>query len=56
MFCRDYGKYFMLNVLYYHPKMLRIYTNGMSIRAISRALNPLGTIFSWIKMLTFVVK
>ncbi|QXJ34940.1 hypothetical protein J5U22_01487 [Saccharolobus shibatae] len=29
---------------------LRMYANGMSMRAISRVLNvPLGTVFTWIK-------
>jgi transposase-like protein/IS1 family transposase len=56
MLCRDCGKYFMLNALYHHhpktlkEKALKMYSNGMSMRAISRTLNiPLGTIFSWIK-------
>ena len=56
MLCRDCSKYFMLNALYHHhpkalkEKALKMYSNGMSMRAISRTLNiPLATIFSWIK-------
>ena len=54
--CRDCGKYFLAGASYHHhsrklrEEALRIYSNGMSMRAISRVLNlPLGTVFIWIK-------
>ena len=53
--CRDCGKYFLGDASYYSRKLreetLRMYANGMSMRAISRVLNvPLGTVFTavWI--------
>ncbi|QXJ30585.1 hypothetical protein J5U21_00231 [Saccharolobus shibatae] len=54
--CRDCGKYFLADTSYHHysrelrEEALRIYANGMSMRAISRVLNvPLDTVFTWIK-------
>ncbi len=54
--CRDCGKYFLGDATYHHhskklrEEALRLYANGMSMRAISRVLNvPLGTVFTWIK-------
>ena len=54
--CRDCGKYFLADAVYHHhskevrEEALRMYTNGMSMRAISRVLNvPLGTVFTWVK-------
>ncbi|ADB88681.1 Insertion element protein [Saccharolobus islandicus L.D.8.5] len=54
--CRDCGRYFLGDATYHHhskklrEEALRLYANGMSMRAISRVLNvPLGTVFSWIK-------
>ncbi|WP_432517828.1 IS1/IS1595 family N-terminal zinc-binding domain-containing protein [Saccharolobus islandicus] len=52
--CRDCGKYFLGDATYHSKKLreeaLRLYANGMSMRAISRVLNvPLGTVFTWIK-------
>ncbi|ADX81490.1 IS element protein [Sulfolobus islandicus HVE10/4] len=54
--CRDCGRYFLGDATYHHhskklrEEALRLYANGMSMRAISRVLNvPLGTVFTWIK-------
>ena len=54
--CRDCGKYFLGDATYHHhsrksrEEALRMYANGMSMRAISRVFNvPLGTVFTWIK-------
>ncbi|ADX81826.1 IS1 family transposase [Sulfolobus islandicus HVE10/4] len=54
--CRDCGKYFLGDATYHHhsrklrEEALKMYANGMSMRAISRVLNvPLGTVFTWIK-------
>ena len=50
--CRDCSKYFLGDASYYHPRKLReealkMYANGMSMRAVSRVLNvPLGTVFT----------
>ena len=50
--CRDCGKYFLGDA--YHSRKLReealrMYANGMSMRAISSLNVPLGTVFTWIK-------
>jgi len=54
--CRDCGKYFLGDASYYHhsrklgEEALKMYANGMSMRAISRVLNvSLGIVFTWIK-------
>ncbi len=54
--CRDCGKYFLGDASYHHrsrklrDEALKMYANGMSMRAISRVLNvPLGTVFTRIK-------
>jgi Transposase and inactivated derivatives len=53
--CRDCGKYFLGDATYHHhskklrEEALRMYANGMSMRAIFRLNVPLGTVFSWIK-------
>ncbi|ADX86702.1 ISC1173 transposase [Sulfolobus islandicus REY15A] len=54
--CRDCGRYFLGDATYHHhskklrEEALRLYANGMSMRAISRVLNvPLGTVLTWIK-------
>lgn len=54
--CRDCGKRFLGDTSrhHYHKRVreeaLKMYANGMSMRAISRVLNvPLGTVFTWIK-------
>ena len=52
--CRDCGRYFLGDATYHSKKLreeaLKMYANGMSMRAISRVLNvPLGTVFTWIK-------
>jgi transposase-like protein len=55
MKCMNCGYYFLPDAKHSHPKWkrklaIKMYTNGMSMRAISRTLNiPLGTIFTWIK-------
>ncbi|BDB99989.1 hypothetical protein SACC_30060 [Saccharolobus caldissimus] len=50
----DCGKRFLGDASRHHKRVkeeaLRMYANGMSMRAISRVLNvPLGTVFTWIK-------
>ncbi|QXJ32258.1 hypothetical protein J5U21_01909 [Saccharolobus shibatae] len=53
--CRDCGKYFLADASYHHSRKLReealrLYANGMNMRAIARTLSvPLGTVFTWIK-------
>jgi transposase-like protein len=53
--CRDCGKYSLRDAHYDHPRWkveqaLKMYSNGMSMRAISRVLEvPLSTVFVWIK-------
>jgi hypothetical protein len=50
--CRDCGKYFLGDASYHHhsrklrEEALRMYANGMSMRAISRLNVPLGTVFT----------
>jgi len=55
MKCMNCRYHFLPDAKHSHPKWkrklaIKMYTNGMSMRAISRTLNiPLGTIFTWIK-------
>ncbi|BCS92576.1 MAG: hypothetical protein MjAS7_1184 [Metallosphaera javensis (ex Sakai et al. 2022)] len=53
--CRECGRKFVEGAKHHHDRSvreraLRMYANGMSMRAISRVLQvPLGTVFTWIK-------
>ena len=53
--CRNCNRHFFPDAKHPHPKwkveqVLRMYSNGMSMRAISRVLEvPLSTVFAWIK-------
>jgi len=53
--CRSCNRHFFPDAKHPHPRekveeALRMYANGMSMRAISRVLNvPLSTVFKWIE-------
>ncbi|BCS91562.1 hypothetical protein L3N51_02039 [Metallosphaera sp. J1] len=53
--CRECGRKFVEGAKHRYDRSvreraLRMYANGMSMRAISRVLQvPLGTVFTWIK-------
>jgi Putative ATPase subunit of terminase (gpP-like). len=54
--CKDSDKYFLADAFYHHhskklrEEALRLYANGMTMRAISSVLNVhRGTVFTWIK-------